>query len=282
MCGTEPKRPLELEYARKRRARVPRAFRLPFLLALGGLLLWLAVRYGPGREPGLWVPTLAERFEGRTQVARARERATECMRYQAPLDYVAYEEGPPHATNWVSTGSGFSEKLDGARLVRCRMPDCVTALFPAPQFGNGRSALLVHEMPMPSGEPRLVLVYHLPMHQKHAPEPPEWIVDGYDQAGTNAAFTYRQFEGPLVPKVEPGQRLKLYAGQIDPSDPSHITISYHLDEQRGTIDVWLKDDRKLHFVFRDGPWARSTGMQNGPAQGSDGGDARGARNRDGS
>jgi hypothetical protein len=38
-----------------------------------------------------------------------------------------------------------------------------------------------------------------------------------------------------------GNLLRLYAGQIDPADPSHFTIGYWLDGQSGTIDGRMRD-----------------------------------------
>jgi hypothetical protein len=49
-----------------------------------------------------------------------------------------------------------------------------------------------------------------------------------------------------------GLPLRLYAGQIDPHDPSHFTIDYVLPNQRGTIDGWLLDDDRLRFEPRAG------------------------------
>jgi len=42
-------------------------------------------------------------------------------------------------------------------------------------------------------------------------------------------------------RVDPGNRLRVYAGQADLADPSHFTIAYVLDGKAGTIDGWAKD-----------------------------------------
>jgi hypothetical protein len=36
--------------------------------------------------------------------------------------------------------------------------------------------------------------------------------------------------------------MRLFAGQRDPSDPTHFTIAYQADGGSGTIDGWLRDD----------------------------------------
>ena len=45
-----------------------------------------------------------------------------------------------------------------------------------------------------------------------------------------------------LPAIEYGNRLRVYAGQADPNDPSHFTIAYDLDGRAGTIDGWLRDE----------------------------------------
>jgi hypothetical protein len=43
-------------------------------------------------------------------------------------------------------------------------------------------------------------------------------------------------------RVDPIDRFRFYAGQLDPADPSHFTIKYDLDAATGTIHGRLKDD----------------------------------------
>jgi hypothetical protein len=42
-------------------------------------------------------------------------------------------------------------------------------------------------------------------------------------------------------QIDYGNKLRVMAGQADPSDPSHFTIAYQLDGRGGTIDGWMKD-----------------------------------------
>jgi hypothetical protein len=55
-----------------------------------------------------------------------------------------------------------------------------------------------------------------------------------------AAATQPGNPGQLT--VQYSDQLRLYAGQIDPADPSHFTIAYDLDGQTSVIDGWLKAD----------------------------------------
>ena len=67
-------------------------------------------------------------------------------------------------------------------------------------------------------------------------------------------------DAPLesLPPPDPGNRLRLFAGQPDPADPSHFTIGYDLDGRPGVIDGWLRDEgielrpREGQSVYEDG------------------------------
>jgi hypothetical protein len=59
------------------------------------------------------------------------------------------------------------------------------------------------------------------------------------------------------PKIEldESDELTVYAGKIDPTDTSHVTVDYLLNGQRGTIDGWLQKDDTMLFYVRSGPAA---------------------------
>ena len=46
------------------------------------------------------------------------------------------------------------------------------------------------------------------------------------------------------------QSFKAYAGQLDPMNPSHLTIDYDLNGHRSTIDGWLDNNDQLKLVDR--------------------------------
>jgi hypothetical protein len=47
--------------------------------------------------------------------------------------------------------------------------------------------------------------------------------------------------------------LRIFAGQPDPADTSHLTIKYDLDGHAGTIDGWMRFGDNLQLLIRDGP-----------------------------
>lgn len=44
---------------------------------------------------------------------------------------------------------------------------------------------------------------------------------------------------------------RIYAGQPDPSDPSHFTFDYEYAGHRRRVDGWLQDGDKLRLQVRD-------------------------------
>ena len=52
--------------------------------------------------------------------------------------------------------------------------------------------------------------------------------------------------------IDPNGLFRLYAGQVDPADPTHFTIDYAIDGQRNTIDGYLKNNDYILFVPRAG------------------------------
>jgi len=53
-------------------------------------------------------------------------------------------------------------------------------------------------------------------------------------------------------EFEPRWLFRIYAGQVDPADPSHFTIAYEREAARGTIDGYLREDDRVEFVPRTG------------------------------
>jgi hypothetical protein len=49
------------------------------------------------------------------------------------------------------------------------------------------------------------------------------------------------------------RRVRIFAGQADPADESHFTLTYEVDGHRGLIDGWLDPYDKVRMQVRDGP-----------------------------
>lgn len=55
-------------------------------------------------------------------------------------------------------------------------------------------------------------------------------------------------------ELKPGDHLRLYAGQLDPADPSHFTVDYELPRgHRRTVNFFLLDDEHLVILPQTSP-----------------------------
>lgn len=61
-------------------------------------------------------------------------------------------------------------------------------------------------------------------------------------------------------QLELRDQWRIFAGQLDPNNPSHLTIAYDIDGKPGVIDGWLKDGDRLMLEPRVG---RLTGWNSG-------------------
>ena len=109
-----------------------------------------------------------------------------------------------------------------------------------------RCSLFLHERTSPAGHVHLVGVGIDP--SGGAPSTRPRGVVWYRFPGDRCPTLRYAYElGTVAPR--PG-RIKIFAGQPDPSDPSHFTISYELDGKPKTIDGWLNDDDTVRFNRR--------------------------------
>jgi hypothetical protein len=172
----------------------------------------------------------------------------QCMNFSLPPDQVVYDEGP----------NAMALAAKGGEYLRCQFPPvrnnspivAPAAIFVPgcwehfgahlPFYSGGGAVLFLHEMISKSGVHRLVSIEHSP--NDHA----QVFVPGYDvneqifEPGTVAVapkpvpmlFPYDVIEA----FGNPPQALKIYAGQIDPADPSHFTIRYEMWGQTDVVD----------------------------------------------
>jgi hypothetical protein len=160
------------------------------------------------------------------------------MVYTPSPDQVVYEEGP--TTRPAYTGP---------------VPACWLLLAASGTNNQGycagtRSLLFLHARRSPGGHERLVYVQSgLADHEIVAgaivpgtlSSPPQWMETKNRTMGMQ--FDYED-------------ALRLTAGQIDPADPSHFTITYRFQDQAGVIDGWLRDDDTISLRPQNG-WLRN-------------------------
>jgi hypothetical protein len=66
------------------------------------------------------------------------------------------------------------------------------------------------------------------------------------------AIPIRWIDGSLRADRPTNSALQIFAGMLDPKDPSHCTVDYDFGGQRGSIDVYLTDDDFLRVLPQTG------------------------------
>jgi hypothetical protein len=103
--------------------------------------------------------------------------------------------------------------------------------------------IFMHQRTTSAGRTRLVVLFLMPATQDlRSPycvvardwvaEPATWRPGSVARFRESSSFSLRLTEQ---------DRLRVFMGQPDATDPSHFTIDYELNGERGTIDGWLRD-----------------------------------------
>jgi hypothetical protein len=176
----------------------------------------------------------------------------QCANFSLPPDQVVYEEDPATTAALMARGGEYgpyrafvvTNSPPPRPTAAVFIPKCWAAyqgLIPGPmRWGNsGGAVLFLHELVAKNGVHRIVAIEHAPSWE------PQVFVCGYDIDPTMISpATGLTTPATLLPQMyaidvliglnQPPQKLRIYAGQIDPADPSHFTIRY---EQWGQTDV---------------------------------------------
>jgi hypothetical protein len=146
-----------------------------------------------------------------------------CLGYTAPPNHVVFDYDVPNCTI----------KSCDSQLA-CSIID--------PNF-LGEGTVFLHEMRKPDGNTRLVWcgVY------EDGSAAPRIILQHDCRELQFIPTMVKRFVPPTdtidIPKN--CQRLKVFAGQLDPADRSHFTFDYDTDGARHTVDAWLNNQDQL-------------------------------------
>jgi len=255
-----PMIPARLDYAPappKRRKWLRRSVFLIFLLGVGAVC-W---RWGGAA----W------------HQARLLYWQRQCLRYTAPANQIVYEEDPVNAAKLMATDAQYapyplkrrtqSESFTAAPVnAAAYVPACWARFESASnplvslQLGRAYGAIVfLHERVAPSGHRRLVSVRYFPDIDTFVAA----FINGYNYSTeTITAATLRSPPTPAMrayaidvlsgyPRHPP--MVRMYAGQIDPNDPSHFTIRYEMWGQTDTLDGRLDDNDDVTLTPRKLP-----------------------------
>jgi hypothetical protein len=186
----------------------------------------------------------------------------ECLVAAPPADQVVYAEDPVVVAGLLRQGSQYTKISTRAGSAAGRATPDWTALaswLPAGMGSSRGAVLFMHERHTPSGKRRLVVV----QGDFDPSMAPPLFIPGFDLNLTvlepETLRAHAKVRTPAVaisvtsarPRNSP--KLKIFAGQIDPSDPSHFTIGYEMYGQPGIVDGWLRKYDQVEIKVRTGP-----------------------------
>jgi hypothetical protein len=201
-----------------------RKVRLLLLLAALGAVLFTTWRWGP-------------RLLMRVRINYWQH---ECLSYTAPADQVVYEDAiSAPALIWedsrpVGNGPSIESTCPNvmARSIRCWDKLCrITGRGATPAEG----VLFLHRRNDPSGKPWLVAV-QFDNRSWNSLSFSGLAVLRADDPSADIGFGGTHFVGAkFIGGEQPVEKLKIYAGQPDPSDPTRFTIPLELGKRKGTL-----------------------------------------------
>ena len=230
---------LEYEPAGPRRVRVRWRWVIVILLAIvAGAAYW-------------WRAELSQRWlRGRLLYAQHR-----CLTFPNDADRVVYDDDPAAAKELLARG-GYVEISGAACAASPRWDDLFTRLgrstFLWPDVAPGATVFL-HELRTPDGRRVLIHVTASPAGKDErlftvmAINPGTWTTIPDYEIGlrTEATFAlgfWDTTDPHLFIPIRPEQRLRLYAGTIDPSHASRVIIPFEIDGRRGRFAFQVLPD----------------------------------------
>jgi hypothetical protein len=188
----------------------------------------------------------------------------QCLNYTAPPDQIVYEDDPLVARALLARDPHFAPaKLYyylGNRAIETRsavhVPDSykrLLALLPARVLAvppSSLSVIFMHQLTSPRGHRRLVIVAYCATPSAGG-DHPFYGHDYYAMAVTPASlfgtFPTRLSTGSndrMGISYEP-PNVRVYAGQLDPTDASRFNIDYTINGKTQTLHGWLNDEDRV-------------------------------------
>jgi hypothetical protein len=175
-------------------------------------------------------------------------RQIRCSRYSLPPETVVYDDDPVEAVRLESLPNymGTPQAAHGGPFIDMSPPPAgrvSPSLFPVGAYdGREVATVFLHTRRTAVGDnERIVIVFVRPMA----------VLDGYELWLCASSFVPRSVlpcnemdgcGGNYAFHVPHGRRVRIFAGQADPRDPTHFAFDYEFGGVRDTIDGWLTDD----------------------------------------
>lgn len=215
---------LQLEYAPRPPWHRRRRTRRWLVFGTLGLGLCAALWY---RRP-IWLQAQIHYWEWR------------CARHRAPADQVIFSNEPADIAALQKDPAYVSGSNPKRPFILRRAPECWVqwSRLTGQKLGNHPGLGFVHAMRNGRGEPRLVAVTFGTTRQGHIFRRKSIFGMPMRIGGMCLGYAYWTKSDIDLP-------VRIYAGQIDPGDSSHLILPFDRDGQRGSIDIYLQDDDRL-------------------------------------
>ncbi len=188
-------------------------------------------------------PTAIRRF----QVLSVQRRA---MNYLPAADHVVYETNPDRAGLLMrNRGDYFALSSSGVPVIEFAATWRDFYRLAQPPGRKPAAVLFLHERRSPMGQRRLVAVDTLgsdsdgPLVFRAAVFRPG---DAFAPPGILATCNWTQ---PLNDRAA-GRIVRIYAGQCDPGDDTHFSITWQTSSGNETVDGWLLNDEQVAMELR--------------------------------
>ena len=112
--------------------------------------------------------------------------------------------------------------------------------------------LFLHERQSAGGERRLVVVEAISTFHMKGSEEGMALSVLVVRPGTGLSPPEIRSDSAHYPPIIYGKTLRIYAGQVDPGDPSHFSIRGESDGKAFVIDGWLRDDDTVSIDITPG------------------------------
>lgn len=188
--------------------------------------------------------TAVDQFHHHAEWKKMLARQAAYLEYSAPPSRVVYVEDPLAAAKLLAADPNYL-RIGTSACYATKLDDRVPGLH---LTRNGGPILFMHGRRSRGGISRLVSVGIMSLDDYE-----DLCVEEFVPASADVSQPYSSRESDLAIRRWPDQHLTFLAGQPDPTDPSHFTIGYRLDDQPGTIEGWLLDDGAVKLQVRDGP-----------------------------
>jgi hypothetical protein len=179
----------------------------------------------------------------------------QCLVYSAPPDTVVYEPDPTKAALQIQKHRGMEYWGTHAtpEYAIAANPACLkmlTSLLPPPGVLPMSGVGFMHELRNHRGDRRLVIV--------SIPQDFFWtdyviapITEPFGQIATGTDCSGSLYDQDSLTGNETSFRI--FAGQLDESDPSHFTFAYESADGKGIIDGRLTENCDVEMHVRSGP-----------------------------